>query len=69
MPTNNIPSECAFSVFDRKVVGVKYRNNKFKTKSTRNDMTLYKSSTFSSTTTKNLKLTMKLLNSNEEKWT
>ena len=50
--TNNIPSERAFSGFDRKAVGAKCRNNKFKTKSIRNDMILYKSFTFSKATTK-----------------
>ena len=68
LPTNNIPSEREFSIFDRKAIGAKCRNNRFKAKSIRNDMTLYKSSTFSNATSKNLKLKMKILNSNEEKW-
>ena len=50
--TNNIPSERAFSGFDRKAVGAKCHNNKFKKKSIRNDMILYKSFTFSKATTK-----------------
>ena len=66
LPTNNIPGEREFSVFDRKTVGAKCRNNKFKAKSIRNDMTLHKSSTFSKTPTKSLKLKMKVLNASEE---
>ena len=67
--TSNIPSEREFSVFDRKAVWAKCHNNKCKAKSIRYDMIFYKSSTFSNATTKNLKLTIKVLNSNEEKWT
>ena len=44
LPTNNIPSQRIFSVFDRKAVAAKSRNHKFKAKSIRNDMTLYQSS-------------------------
>ena len=44
LPTNNIPSEGIFWVFDRKAVAAKPYNHKFKAKSIRNGMTLYQSS-------------------------
>ena len=44
LPTNNIPGERIFSVFDRKAVAAKSRNHKLKAKSIPNDMRLYQSS-------------------------
>ena len=43
LPTNNIPSECVFSVFDRKATAGKCQNKLFKAKSNKNDMILYQS--------------------------
>ena len=67
LPTNNIPGECEFSVFDMKTNSAKCRNHKFKPKSICNDMTLY-TSTFSNKPDTAVKKILKLLNAYEEDW-
>ena len=65
LPTNNIPSEGIFSVFDRKAVAAKSRNHKFKAKSIRNDMTLYQSSV-SNIPDQKVSAILKILNAREK---
>ena len=61
LPTNNIPSEGIFSVFDRKAVAAKSRNHKFKAKSIQNDLTLYQPSV-SNISDQKLSAILKILN-------
>ena len=67
LPTNNIPSEGIFSVFDRKAVAAKSRNHKFKAKSIRNDMTLYQSSV-SNIPDQKVSAILKIPNAREKEW-
>ena len=67
LPTNNIPSERIFSVFDRKAVAAKSRNHKFKAKSIRNDMTLYQSSV-SNIPDQKVSGILKIPNAREKEW-
>ena len=61
LPTNNIPSQRIFSVFDRKAVAAKSRNHKFKAKSIQNDLTLYQPSV-SNISDQKLSAILKILN-------
>ena len=65
LPTNNIPSERIFSVFDRNAVAAKSHNHKFKVKSIRNDMTFYQSSV-SNIPDRKLSAILKILNVREK---
>ena len=67
LPTNNIPSEGIFSVFDRKAVAAKSRNHKFKAKSIRNDMMLYQSSV-SNIPDQKVSTILRILNAREKEW-
>lgn len=68
LPTNNIIAEREFSVFDRKSIAAKCRNHKFRAISIRNDMTLYKSTTFQTSATRKVKQIMKELDVHEKMW-
>ena len=67
LPKNNITSERVFLVFDRKTVAAKSCNHKFKSKSIRNDMTLYQSSV-SNTPDQKVSAIFKILNPREKEW-
>ena len=67
LPTNNIPRESIFSIFDRKAVAAKSRNHKFKATSIRNDMTLYQSSV-SNIPDQKVSAILKILNAREKEW-
>ena len=67
LPTNNIPRESIFSIFDRKAVAAKSRNHKFKATSIRNDMTLYQSSV-SNIPDQKVSVILKILNAREKEW-
>ena len=67
LPTNNIPSEGIFSVFDRKAVAAKSRNHKFKAKHIRNDRTFYQSSV-SNIPDQKVSAILKILNAREKEW-
>ena len=67
LPTNNIPSEGIFSVFDRKAVAAKSRNHKFKAKHIRNDRTFYQSSV-SNIPDQKVSAILKILNAREKVW-
>ena len=66
LPTNNIPSERVFSVFDRKATAAKSQNKVFKAKSIRNDMILHQSS--QRITEEKVKQITKVLAKREEDW-
>ena len=65
-PTNNLPSERVFFVFDRKATTAKCQNKLFKAKSIRNDMILCQY--LQIIPEQNVKQIMKVLAKHEEDW-